>query len=37
VSQGQDPVLDTPAQFAQLIKTESENWMRVVQAAGIKE
>jgi tripartite-type tricarboxylate transporter receptor subunit TctC len=37
VSQGQDPVLDTPAQFAQLIKTESEKWKRVVQAAGIKE
>ena len=34
--QGLEPVADTPAQFAQYLRTEAAKWGRVVKSAGIK-
>jgi tripartite-type tricarboxylate transporter receptor subunit TctC len=35
-AQGLEPIGDTPAQFAQYLKSEAAKWGRVVKAAGIK-
>jgi tripartite-type tricarboxylate transporter receptor subunit TctC len=33
---GLEPVGDTPAEFAQYLKSEAAKWGRVVKTAGIK-
>ena len=35
-AQGMDPVGGTPAQFAEFVKREFEQWGKVVRAAGVK-
>jgi tripartite-type tricarboxylate transporter receptor subunit TctC len=34
--QGAEPVASTPAQFAAVVKSESEKWAKVIKAAGVK-
>ena len=36
VSQGADPVGNTPAQFAAVIKSDTEKWAKVVKASGAR-
>ena len=36
LSQGMEPVLNTPEQFAEIIKADFPRWGKVVKAAGIK-
>ena len=35
-SQGMQPVGSTPAQFAEFVRKENEQWSKVVKAAGVK-
>lgn len=36
IADGTDPVGNTPEEFAQYIKSETDKWARVIKAAGIK-
>jgi tripartite-type tricarboxylate transporter receptor subunit TctC len=36
LSQGMEPVLNTPEQFAEVIRQDLPRWGKVVWAAGIK-
>ena len=35
-TQGMDPIGSTPAQFAEFVRKENEQWSKVVKAAGVK-
>ena len=34
--QGMEPVGSTPAQFAEFVRRENEQWSKVVKSAGVK-
>jgi tripartite-type tricarboxylate transporter receptor subunit TctC len=36
VQQGLDPIGNSPAEFAEAIKTETPRWAKVIKDAGIK-